>query len=55
MKRVIDFLFSDTLYMMLLVLCGAYLVSQQKYVLAYMVMACFLMIAVRKVVKNKSE
>jgi hypothetical protein len=39
---------------MLLVLCGAYLILQQKYVFAYMVMASFVVIAVRKAVKNKS-
>lgn len=55
MKRVIDFLFSDTLYMMLLILCGAYLVSQQKYVFAYIVMASFVVVVARKAVKNKSE
>ena len=55
MKRVIDFLFSDTLYMMLLVLYGAYLVLQQKYVFAYMVMASFVVVAVRKAVKEKSK
>ena len=55
MERIINFLFSDTLYMMLLILCGAYLVSQQKYVLAYIVMASFVVVAVRKAVKSKSE
>jgi hypothetical protein len=55
MKKIIELLFSDTLYMVLLVLCGAYLVSQERYTLAYMIMASFVVVAVRKAVKSKSE
>ena len=55
MKKIIELLFSDTLYTVLLVLCGAYLVSQERYALAYIVMASFVIVAVRKAVKNKSE
>lgn len=55
MRKIIEFLFSDTMYTLLLVLFGAYLVSQEKYSSAYIVMATFIIVAVRREVKNKSE
>jgi hypothetical protein len=55
MKKAIEFLLSDTFYLVLLVLWGTYLMLQKEYALAYMAMAAFVIVAVRNAVKSKSE
>lgn len=55
MKKIIEFLLGDTFYLVVLVLWGTYLIRQEKYALAYMTMAAFVIVAVRKAVKSKSE
>ena len=55
MREIIKFLFSDEVYMLLLALFGAYAVSQEKYPSAYIAIAIFSVVAIKREVRSKSE
>ena len=55
MKKIIEILLGDTFYLVSLLLWGTWLMYQKHYALAYMVMASFVIVAVRRQMKSKSE